>query len=100
MGSDTKISKAELFIQNLNASNAKKLALLMVLGFTLYHGFLHLRYGNDSCKWLLSDGRFKGDKEWQPFGCMLHKYTETFQACTGDCGKVTASVSILGMKVS
>uniref|UniRef100_A0A8D8B654 CAS1 domain-containing protein 1 n=1 Tax=Culex pipiens TaxID=7175 RepID=A0A8D8B654_CULPI len=77
MGSDTKISKAELFIQNLNASNAKKLALLMVLGFTLYHGFLHLRYGNDSCKWLLSDGRFKGDKEWQPFGCMLHKYTET-----------------------
>lgn len=77
MGNDTKISKAELFIQNLNASNAKKLALLMVLGFTLYHGFLHLRYGNDSCKWLLSDGRFKGDKEWQPFGCMLHKYTET-----------------------
>lgn len=52
MGSDTKISKAELFIQNLNASNAKKLALLMVLGFTLYHGFLHLRYGKKGDFWL------------------------------------------------
>ncbi|KXJ69047.1 hypothetical protein RP20_CCG000406 [Aedes albopictus] len=77
MGSEMKTSKAEQFIQSLNASNAKKLAFLMVLGFTIYHGLLHLRYGSDSCKWLLSDGRFKGDKEWQPFGCMLHKYTET-----------------------
>ncbi|XP_055617219.1 N-acetylneuraminate 9-O-acetyltransferase isoform X2 [Toxorhynchites rutilus septentrionalis] len=77
MGSETKISKAERFIQNLNVINAKKLALLMVIGFIIYHGLLHLRYGSDSCKWLLSDGRFKGNKEWQPFGCMLHKYTET-----------------------
>ncbi|XP_049281782.1 N-acetylneuraminate 9-O-acetyltransferase [Anopheles funestus] len=77
MGNNGNLSKAELFIQNLNASNAKKLAFAMVLGFVVYHAFLHLRYGSDSCKWLLSAGRFKGDKEWQPYGCMLHKYTET-----------------------
>uniref|UniRef100_A0A182LZA0 Cas1p 10 TM acyl transferase domain-containing protein n=1 Tax=Anopheles culicifacies TaxID=139723 RepID=A0A182LZA0_9DIPT len=77
MGNNGNLSKAELFIQNLNAKNAKKLAFAMVLGFVVYHAFLHWRYGSDSCKWLLSAGRFKGDKEWQPYGCMLHKYTET-----------------------
>lgn len=45
MGGEVKISKAEQFIQNLNAINAKKLAFLMVVGFTIYHGLLHLRYG-------------------------------------------------------
>ncbi|XP_053658423.1 N-acetylneuraminate 9-O-acetyltransferase [Anopheles marshallii] len=77
MGNNGNLSKAELFIQNLNANNAKKLAFAMVLGFVVYHAVLHWRYGSDSCKWLLSAGRFKGDKEWQPYGCMLHKYTET-----------------------
>ncbi|XP_052900970.1 N-acetylneuraminate 9-O-acetyltransferase [Anopheles moucheti] len=77
MGNNGNLSRAELFIQNLNASNAKKLAFAMVLGFVVYHAVLHWRYGSDSCKWLLSAGRFKGDKEWQPYGCMLHKYTET-----------------------
>lgn len=24
---------------------------------------------------MLSDGRYKGDKQWQPYGCMLHLYT-------------------------
>jgi len=32
--------------------------------------------GNDSCKWLLSDGRFPGYSVWQPYGCMIHKYTQ------------------------
>ncbi|CAG0885358.1 unnamed protein product, partial [Darwinula stevensoni] len=31
--------------------------------------------GIDSCKWLLSDGRFQGDKIWQPYGCMMHTYS-------------------------
>lgn len=30
----------------------------------------------DSCKWLLSDGRYKGDMGWQPYGCMMHEYSE------------------------
>ncbi|XP_036319275.1 N-acetylneuraminate 9-O-acetyltransferase [Rhagoletis pomonella] len=72
-----RLSKAEHLIQQLNAANAKKVALLMVLGFVAYHGILHWQYGSDSCKWLLSKGRFKGDNEWQPYGCMMHKYTET-----------------------
>lgn len=70
-------SKAEYFIQQLNANNAKKVALLMVIGFIVFHGLIHLRLGSDSCKWLLSDGRLKRDREWQPYGCMLHQYTET-----------------------
>lgn len=48
----------------------------MVIGFICYHGLIHLRFGSDSCKWLLSDGRLKNDM-WQPYGCMMHQYTET-----------------------
>lgn len=53
MGGEVKISKAEQFIQNLNAINAKKLAFLMVVGFTIYHGLLHLRYGKQKLKMAL-----------------------------------------------
>lgn len=47
MGNNENLSKAERFIQNLNATNAKKLAFGMVLGFVVYHAFLHLRYGKE-----------------------------------------------------
>jgi len=40
---------------------------------TIYFIFI----GSDSCKWLLAEGRYKGDKEWQPYGCMMHHYTQT-----------------------
>ncbi|EEZ99845.2 N-acetylneuraminate 9-O-acetyltransferase [Tribolium castaneum] len=69
-------SRIEKIIDQINASNAKKVALLLVIGFVCYHGILHVRYGTNSCKWLLSDGRYKGDQEWQPYGCMLHRYTK------------------------
>uniref|UniRef100_U5EYQ3 Putative conserved plasma membrane protein n=1 Tax=Corethrella appendiculata TaxID=1370023 RepID=U5EYQ3_9DIPT len=75
MACDSK--KAEYFMQSLNANNAKSIAFLMVLGFIVYHGLMHYLYGTDSCTWLLSDGSFKGNKEWQPYGCMIHKYSET-----------------------
>lgn len=98
---ENNVNKAEYYIQQLNSSNAKKVALCLVLGFICYHGLIHLRYGEfndiiiritnnlskyeilfnfkgtDSCKWLLSDGRYKGNREWQPYGCMMHKYTQT-----------------------
>ncbi|XP_023945723.2 N-acetylneuraminate 9-O-acetyltransferase [Bicyclus anynana] len=77
MGSHSKRSSAEWFIDQLNVYNAKLLAFALVLGFIGYHGILHLRYGPDSCTWLLSSGRYKGDHEWQPYGCMLHKYSKT-----------------------
>ncbi|KAH8244993.1 hypothetical protein KR032_003489 [Drosophila birchii] len=70
-------TKADVFMEQLNATNAKKVALLLVLGFILYHGLLNWNYGGDSCQWLLSKGRFKGDNEWQPYGCMVHKYSLT-----------------------
>ncbi|XP_067685782.1 N-acetylneuraminate 9-O-acetyltransferase-like isoform X1 [Haliotis asinina] len=61
----------------LNVENAKIAAFLMVSGFILYHGVLHLKFGNDSCTWLLSDGRFPGYSTWQPYGCMMHKYSKS-----------------------
>ncbi|XP_060802584.1 N-acetylneuraminate 9-O-acetyltransferase [Amyelois transitella] len=72
-----KKSSAEWFIDQLNVENAKLLAFVLVIGFIGYHGVLHLRYGPDSCTWLLSSGRYKGDHEWQPYGCMLHRYSKT-----------------------
>ncbi|XP_052758929.1 N-acetylneuraminate 9-O-acetyltransferase [Galleria mellonella] len=77
MVSYCKKSSAEWFIEQLNVENAKLLAFFLVIGFIGYHGILHLRYGPDSCTWLLSSGRYKGDHEWQPYGCMLHKYSKT-----------------------
>lgn len=60
----------------ITASNAKKVAITLVITFTIYHCILHLNViHNDSCKWLLSDGRFQGYHVWQPYGCMLHNYT-------------------------
>ncbi|XP_029649299.1 N-acetylneuraminate 9-O-acetyltransferase-like isoform X1 [Octopus sinensis] len=61
----------------LNVENAKFVAFIMIIGFIAYHGIIHLKYGNDSCKWLLSDGRFPGYSTWQPYGCMTHKYTKS-----------------------
>lgn len=72
-----KKSSAEWIIDQLNVENAKLVAFVLVIGFIGYHGLLHLRYGPDSCTWLLSSGRYKGDHEWQPYGCMLHRYSKT-----------------------
>ncbi|KAL4702862.1 hypothetical protein ACJJTC_009064 [Scirpophaga incertulas] len=77
IASYTKKSSAEWFIEQLNVENAKLVAVALVIGFIGYHGVLHLRYGPDSCTWLLSAGRYKGDHEWQPYGCMLHRYSKT-----------------------
>ncbi|CAH0584540.1 unnamed protein product [Chrysodeixis includens] len=77
MGSWSKKSSAEWIIDQLNVENAKLFAFVLVIGFIGYHGVLHLKYGSDSCTWLLSSGRYKGDHEWQPYGCMLHRYSKT-----------------------
>jgi N-acetylneuraminate 9-O-acetyltransferase len=72
MAEDTNVSKADYIIAQLNVNTAKKFGFLLAFIFIAYHLILHFKYGNDSCKWLLQDlGRFKGDKEWQPFGCMV-----------------------------
>uniref|UniRef100_A0A1Y1N3Y2 Uncharacterized protein n=1 Tax=Photinus pyralis TaxID=7054 RepID=A0A1Y1N3Y2_PHOPY len=69
-------SNIENIIDQINSINAKRAAFFLVLGFACYHGLLHLRYGSDSCRWLLSDGRYKANQEWQPYGCMLHRYSQ------------------------
>lgn len=36
-----------------------------------------LRFAGNPCHdRLLSNGQFRGNDEWQPTGCMLHKYSE------------------------
>lgn len=60
----------------INYGTGKILALVLVLTFGVYHGLLHLYYGVTPCKGLYKDGMFKGDF-WQPWGCMMHKYTQT-----------------------
>lgn len=42
---ENNVNKAEYYISQLNSSNAKKVALCLVLGFICYHGLIHLRYG-------------------------------------------------------
>ncbi|XP_077544398.1 N-acetylneuraminate (7)9-O-acetyltransferase isoform X3 [Haemaphysalis longicornis] len=69
------INASSEFIHHINAKNCKIVACFVVAGFVAYHGVVHLTYGIDTCKWLLSDGRFQGYHVWQPYGCMLHTYT-------------------------
>ncbi|KAL7020418.1 hypothetical protein ACKWTF_011523 [Chironomus riparius] len=88
MSEDKRVSKADYIIAQLNVQSAKKLCFLVTFFFILYHSIIHLKFGNDSCKFILEDlGRFKGDREWQPFGCMIHKYT---QSDTRRCNKLIA----------
>lgn len=60
----------------INVNNAKLVALAMVIVFIGYHSVLHFKYGNDSCDRLMTDGRFPGREQWQPYGCMMHTYTK------------------------
>ncbi|XP_036720013.1 N-acetylneuraminate 9-O-acetyltransferase isoform X3 [Balaenoptera acutorostrata] len=54
--------------------SAKVLALVAVLLLALCHLASRRYRGNDSCEYLLSSGRFLGEKVWQPHSCMMHKY--------------------------
>lgn len=42
----------------------------------IYHGVLSVNFSIDSCKWLLSDGRFHGKDLWQPYGCIIKQYSK------------------------
>ncbi|KAM7121429.1 N-acetylneuraminate (7)9-O-acetyltransferase isoform 3-T3 [Molossus nigricans] len=54
--------------------SAKVLALVAVLLLAGCHLASRRYRGNDSCEYLLSSGRFLGEKVWQPHSCMMHKY--------------------------
>nr|XP_034492069.1 N-acetylneuraminate 9-O-acetyltransferase-like [Marmota flaviventris] len=54
--------------------SAKVLALVAVLLFAACHLASRRYRGSDSCEYLLSSGRFLGEKVWQPHSCMMHKY--------------------------
>ncbi|RMC05008.1 hypothetical protein DUI87_18188 [Hirundo rustica rustica] len=54
--------------------SAKALALGAVLLLTACHTASRRYRGGDTCEYLLSSGRFLGEKVWQPHSCMMHKY--------------------------
>ncbi|RWS15676.1 hypothetical protein B4U79_09303 [Dinothrombium tinctorium] len=83
-------ASSESIKQRFNVTNAKKIVTVILLAFIAYHGILHLSYGIDSCKWLLSDGRFQGFKNWQPYGCMIHSYSKI------DSRRCMRSIAFLG----
>jgi len=64
------------YMRLLNVTTAKFLAIILVIAFAIYHSLLHATYGVTPCKGLLKDGMYKGS-QWQPWGCMMHKYTRT-----------------------
>ncbi|XP_042744715.1 N-acetylneuraminate 9-O-acetyltransferase isoform X3 [Lagopus leucura] len=53
---------------------AKALALGAVLLLAACHAASRRYRGDDTCEYLLSSGRFLGEKVWQPHSCMMHKY--------------------------
>uniref|UniRef100_A0A8C5F097 CAS1 domain containing 1 n=1 Tax=Gopherus evgoodei TaxID=1825980 RepID=A0A8C5F097_9SAUR len=54
--------------------SAKALALGAVLLLAACHAAFRRYRGDDTCEYLLSTGRFLGEKVWQPHSCMMHKY--------------------------
>lgn len=90
------------FTQDLNKyfslRTSKILAFSLITFFIFYHGYLNSFYGKiqfisfdhfdkqlipcvkgrNSCNRLLGEGHVKGDNRWQPFGCMIHKYTQKY----------------------
>lgn len=64
------------FMKYLNLNFAKFIALILIISFVFYHGYLNSFYGRNSCNRLLGEGHILASKEWQPYGCMIHKYNQ------------------------
>lgn len=61
-------------IRYFNMNTAKLFAIVFMLLFVAYHGYLNSFYGRNSCNRLLEEGHILGNTEWQPSGCMMHTY--------------------------
>ena len=61
-------------IKYFNMNTAKLFAIVFMFLFVAYHGYLNSFYGRNSCNRLLEEGHILGNTEWQPSGCMMHKY--------------------------
>ena len=57
--------------------NIKLFAFLVTLFFIIYHGSQRRFGNNDTCQWLLREGRVQGNNLWQPNGCMMHVYSQS-----------------------
>lgn len=61
-------------VKIFNVNTAKLVSIVLILLFVVYHGYLNSFYGRNSCNRLLEQGHLIGYNEWQPSGCMMHKY--------------------------
>lgn len=69
------MSEESLLVRTI--SLIRKLVLVIISLFVIYHSVLHLESKRDSCQWLLQHGKFVADHRWQPFGCLLNEYNKT-----------------------
>lgn len=58
-------------------SHIRRVVLLIIGAFVVYHSVLHLESKSDSCQWLLQYGKFVANYKWQPYGCLFYNYNIT-----------------------
>lgn len=64
----------KVILQYTVLPNIKVFAAVFLSGIVVFRGFQRLANDKDSCCILLNEGRFRGDGQWQPSGCMVHTY--------------------------
>jgi hypothetical protein len=67
----------ESMLRHINFLNIKIISAFFLIIIIIYHGYSNLFY--NSCDRLLDQGRIAGNNDWQPNGCMIHKYTKMFE---------------------
>lgn len=72
-------------------------SVLIIIGIlVVYHSIFHLGYTTDSCKWLLSHGRFVANQNWQPYGCLMYTYNKTdARSCLRQTGALYENVNYI-----
>ncbi|XP_006818009.1 N-acetylneuraminate (7)9-O-acetyltransferase-like, partial [Saccoglossus kowalevskii] len=62
-------------LAHCNVNTAKYVAFLLGFILVLSHGVRYYLEEHDNCNVLLEDGYHLTYSDWQPRGCMMHKYT-------------------------
>lgn len=65
----------ESLLRHINFLNIKIVSIFFLTIIVIYHGYTNLFY--NSCDRLLDPGRIASNYDWQPNGCMIHKYTKS-----------------------
>ncbi|XP_071942730.1 N-acetylneuraminate (7)9-O-acetyltransferase-like [Antedon mediterranea] len=60
--------------EKCSMKNAKRLAFTLLAVILVLHGVGYYLEGHDTCDVLLTSGYYLTADQWQPKGCMMHKY--------------------------